>query len=274
MPNRLGIVAGGGALPGLVARECRDRGREAFILALVDHAEPEVVGAWPHAWVRLGAFATAIRSLREAGVGEIVLAGRVRRPSLPELRPDARAARLLSGGALARGDDGLLSAVIRALETEEGFRVLSLREAAAGLLAGEGRLGRRDAGDEDRADMVRGRTVLQALSPVDVGQAVVVQDRVVLGIEAIEGTDRLILRCAGLKREGRAPVLVKTAKVGQDRRADLPAVGAATMAACREAGFGGVAVEAGGCVLIDPEATVAAADEGGLFLVGMDPQAA
>ena len=265
----LGIVAGGGALPGYIATRCREQGREVFILALEQHADPDVVGPWPHAWVRLGAAATAIGKFRDMGVSEIVMAGPVRRPSLAELRPDGRMLRFLARGALSAGDDGLLSAVVKTLEQEEGFRVISVHEAAGGLLAREGVMGAHQPTEDDRADIARGIAVLDALARADVGQAAVVQAALVLGIEAIEGTDALFRRCGELRRDAKKPVLVKFAKTGQDRRVDLPTIGEGTVAACAAAGFSGIAVEAGGCLMVDRDATIAAADAAGLFLVGM-----
>jgi len=271
MPTRLGIVAGGGVLPGFIARTCRDQGREVFIIALEQQADPDVVSPWPHAWVRMGAPGTAIGHLREAGVQEIVLAGPVRRPSLAELRPDGRALRFLARGALARGDDGLLSTVVRVLEEEEGFRIVSVQDIIGGILAHAGTFGRLVPSEADLADIERGRVVLAALGAVDVGQAVVVQAGVVLGIEAIEGTDSLIVRSGTLRLEAKAPVLVKLAKVSQDRRIDLPTIGTTTVEHCHQSGFAGIAVEAGGCIVVDREATAARADAAGLFIVGVSP---
>jgi len=258
-------------LPGYIAARCKEQGRDVFIVALKQHADPAVVEAWPHAWVRLGAAADSIRHFREAGVEEIVMAGPVRRPSLAELRPDARMMRFLARGALKAGDDGLLSAVVQTLEQDEGFRIVSVQDVAGGLLARKGTLGGLEPGEEDRADIARGMAVLAALGQSDVGQAVVIQAGVVLGIEAIEGTDALIHRCGALKRSAKGPVLVKLAKSGQEQRVDLPTIGPATIAGCRDAGFAGIAIEAGRTLVVDRDATIADADAAGLFLVGVLP---
>lgn len=267
MPPKLGIVAGGGALPACLARRAAGQGREVFVLALENHAAGEALGGFPHAWVRLGAAGRALALLREAGVEEVVLAGSVRRPSLAELRPDARTAALLARGALRRGDDGLLRTVIEALEGE-GFRVLGAQEIAGGLLAPGGSLGRHRPGAEARADIARGAEVLAALGRVDIGQAVAVQAGVVLAVEAAEGTDGLIARAAGLRRQGPGPVLVKMAKPGQENRADLPAIGPNTLRALAGGGFAGVAVEAGRCLLLERDRVVCLADRAELFVEG------
>jgi DUF1009 family protein len=124
-----------------------------------------------------------------------------------------------------------------------------------------------------RADIARGVAVARTLGALDVGQAVVVQHGVVLGVEAIEGTDRLLERCALLRGDGPGGVLVKLAKPGQERRVDLPTIGVETIARAAKAGLRGIAAEAGGTLIVDKDAVIAAADAGGLFVVGIDPAA-
>ncbi|MBC6439422.1 MAG: UDP-2,3-diacylglucosamine diphosphatase LpxI [Rhodospirillales bacterium] len=269
MPPKLGIVAGGGMLPGYLARTALSQGREVFVLALERHADPAVVEPFPHVWLRLGAAGKALEAFRDAGVEEVVLAGSVRRPSLAEIRPDARAARFLMRGVLGRGDDSVLGAIVEALEKEEGLRVVGVDGIAGGFLAAEGLVSARAPTEEEQADIQRGIDVLRTTGAADVGQSVVIQQGLVLGIEAIEGTDGLIRRTQALQREGPQPVLVKMAKPGQERRVDLPTIGPDTIAACRESGLAGLAVEAGNCLVVERKAVVQMVDDGGLFLIGL-----
>jgi len=269
MAARLGVVAGGGELPLRVIEAARALARPVFVLALEGIADQAVVADAPHAWVRLGAAGEGFRLLREAGVEEVVLAGSVRRPSLASLRPDWRAAKFFARvGLRALGDDGLLRAVIAELEGE-GFRVVSVETLIGDALAPEGVLGACAPSQEDEADIARGLEAARALGRLDVGQAAVVQQGLVLGVEAIEGTDALIARCGDMLREGKGPVLVKIAKPGQERRADLPTIGPRTVALAADAGFAGIAVEAGSTILIDRAALVALADERSLFVAGI-----
>ncbi len=265
---RLGILAGRGELPGLIAAACRARGQDVFIIAFEGHAEARVVEGAPHAWCRLGAGGAALERLKTEGVTELVMAGGIRRPSLAELRPDLRTARFFAKvGIGALGDDGLLSAVIRELEVE-GFRVVGIDSMLAELLAPLGNLTRAVPDAAADADIARAFAVVRALGALDVGQAVVVQQGLVLGVEAIEGTDALLVRAGALRREGPGGVLVKARKPGQERRADLPVVGPATVEGAAAAGLRGIAVEAGSTLLLDRAAIVAAADRLGLFVVG------
>ncbi len=269
MAARLGILAGGGALPARLIEACRASSRPVFVLAFEGAADPAAVAAVPHAWVRLGAAGEGMRLLRENGVEELVLAGAVKRPSLAALRPDWRAARFFARISLrALGDDGLLRAVIRELEAE-GFRVVGVDSVLADALAPAGPIGKLRPDEAAEADIRRGLEVARALGALDIGQAVVVQQGLVLGVEAVEGTDAMVARCGALRREGDGGVLVKIAKPGQERRVDLPAIGPDTVRAVAAAGFAGIAVEAGSAVLIDRTAIADTADAAGLFVVGI-----
>lgn len=270
--DSLGIIAGGGELPARVADAARATGRGVFIVALEGFADAATLAPYPHRVVRLGAAGRILATLRERHCRDVVLIGTVRRPSVLDMRPDMEGARLLRrvGRAIFAGDDRLLSTVIQILG-EEGFRVIGAHEVLAGILAPAGLLTRATADDGALADIARGIAVARAIGEVDVGQGCVVQQGVVLAVEAIEGTDAMLARCASLARAGAGGVLVKLVKPGQERRADLPTIGIDTVRAARLAGLRGIAFEAQGVMLADREATVAAADEAGLFLLGLDP---
>ncbi len=188
MAVKLGIVAGGGELPARLVEVCRANGREIFVLAFEGQTEPATVEGVDHAWVRLGHSGPALEALRGAGVEDLVLIGPVKRPSVSELGFDLRSARFLARvGAGGLGDDGLLSAVIRALE-KEGFHVVGVDDLLSDLLAPVGPLGAHRPDAQAEGDITRGIAVARALGEVDVGQAVVVQQGIVLGVEAVEGS--------------------------------------------------------------------------------------
>jgi hypothetical protein len=269
MAVKLGIFAGGGELPLRIIEACRASERAVFVLAFEGAADPAVASGVPHAWVRLGAAGEALRLLREHGVEEVVFAGGVKRPSLLSLRPDWRAAKFFARvGYRALGDDGLLSAVIREFESE-GFRVIGADDILGSALAPLGPLGRHRPDAQAEDDIAVGFRIVRALGVLDIGQAAVVQQGLVLGVEAIEGTDALIARCAALHREGPGGVLIKAPKPGQERRADLPTIGRRTVEAAASAGLRGIAIEAGASLVLDRAALVAAADRTGLFVVGI-----
>jgi len=241
-----------------------------FVLGFAGAADPEHFREVPHATIRLGAAAEGLRILRENGVEELVMAGPVRRPSLASLMPDWRAAKFFARiGLRALGDDGLLSAIIKELEVE-GFRVVGVDSVLGGLIAPKGPVGCIEPDQQANLDIARGLEGVRALGALDVGQAAVVQQGLVLGVEAVDGTDALIARAGELRREGPGGVLVKLAKPGQERRADLPTIGVRTVEACARAGLRGIAIEAGASLIVDRAAVAAAADDAGLFVIGVE----
>lgn len=266
----LGIIAGGGRLPAQLAESCEAMQRPYFVIAFEGYANLGDLRHAPHAVVRLGAVGEALSHLRQAGATEVVLAGSIRRPSFATLRPDLTGARLLArlSAAFFSGDDALLRAVVRFLE-DEGFRVIGVSDVISALLAGEGVLGKIRPDAHAKKDIARGLEVVRALGALDIGQAAIVENGFVLGVEAAEGTDALIARCAALKRETKAGVLVKARKSGQEMRADLPAIGPGTVETLAEYGFSGIALEAGGGIILDKDMTISKADALGLFIVGV-----
>lgn len=267
--KKLGIIAGGGSLPRQLIDHCRREGRPFALVCLKDFAVPDIIGDEPCLWIRMGEAGRAVKYFKENGVEEIVMIGPVRRPSLFQLRPDWWTAKFLVRiGFRALGDDNLLTSVIHYIEAE-GFKIIGIHEIMADILANEGVFGKFEPDEQARADIEHGIKIALGLGALDVGQSVVVQQGIVLGVEAVEGTDALIRRCGELKRPGPGGVLVKTKKPEQEQRADLPTIGVMTVVNVHAAGLCGIAVQAGKTLVADRQAVVKKADELGIFIVGV-----
>ncbi|MDX1974347.1 MAG: UDP-2,3-diacylglucosamine diphosphatase LpxI [Rickettsiales bacterium] len=268
--NALGIVAGSGALPRQLIEACRINGRPVFVIGFERITDPQTLQNVPHATVRLGAVGDALSYLRQAQATDIVFAGRVQRPSMTSLMPDATGARMLAhiGTAFFAGDDALLRRIVSFLE-KEGFRVVGSEDILTTLVTPEGVMGTITPDDRERADIMFGMQIAKKLGELDIGQAVVVENGYVLGVEAAEGTDALIKRCGFLKKTEKGGVLVKVKKPTQDSRVDLPAIGIETIERASEAGLRGIAVETGGSLILEQEKVVKRANELGLFLIGI-----
>ena len=267
---KLGIIAGGGTAPGFLATTCRKLGRDFYLFCLEGQAEPDLGKDFPHLWLPLGAASKLKAAIAEHKIEELVMIGRVRRPSFFEIKPDALAFKILAKiGMNALGDDALLTGIGKAMEEETGVRVIGVQDVLAEWLTPAGQLGALAPDEDAQKDIARGIEIARALGTLDIGQAVVVQQGIVLGVEAIEGTDALIARSAGLKRGGPGGVLVKVAKPQQDNRFDLPTVGPGTVTAAAAAGLRGIALEAKRSLLLEREKTLAEADKTGLFVVGI-----
>lgn len=277
-PAALVLVAGAGRLPELVAGSLDRAGRPYRILAIRGFAE-RAMRARAAATVDLLDIAGILAVLKRWGPVSVVPAGGVSRPN-PAAILNAAAAlrnrealRAISGG----GDDRLLRGALALLE-ENGHGVVGVHEVAPDLLSPAGVMGRHRPDAAAAVSIAAGQAFLGALSPHDVGQAAVLAGQRALAVEGPEGTDRMLARVRSLARRplglGRAQagiVLVKLAKVGQDLRVDLPAIGPRTVANAAAAGCAGLAVQARFTLIIDRPATIAAADRAGLFLVGLDP---
>lgn len=266
----LGILAGGGELPARLVEACKAEGRPYFIIGFEGAVDEALLAGEPHARVRLGAIGESLHYLHEAGAKELVMAGQLKRPSLATLRPDGTGAKLLArlGKSFFSGDNSLLSAVVDYLE-EEGFRVIGADDVLKDLLAPPGLLGRISPSKEAQKDIEVGVRIGHAVGELDIGQSVIIQQGYVLGVEAAEGTDELIARCGPLRRNApHGGVLVKVKKPTQERRVDLPTIGKQTVENVAAAGFAGIAVEAGGVLILDRKGVALKADALGVFVLG------
>ena len=266
--GRLGIIAGAGTLPKELIDACRRDQRDFFVLGIEKHADPAFLADAPHQYVRLGQTGTSIAILKKNNVDTVVMAGAVRRPTLSEMRPDWRTIQVFARlGSRALGDDALLRAVSAELESE-GFRVVGVQDIEPALITPPKTLTAFTPLPDHMADIEYGIRVTKVLGQMDVGQAAVVQQGIVLGLEAVEGTDALLDRCRSVRRKGRGGVLVKSCKPQQDKRADLPTIGIRTVRKAYEAGLVGIAVEAGSTIILGRQDVVEAANRLGLFIHG------
>jgi len=275
MPESLGIIAGGGDLPRAVAESARESGRSIFVVALEGSAQGWVKG-FPHVWVGLGQTGKAFRALKDAGCTTVLLVGQVERPKFASIKLDAKSVLLAPRviAAALKGDDALLRALVELFE-REGFRAVSASEAAPSLVVQTGPVGRLKPDATHETDIALGFKVVRALGSLDVGQAAIVCNGLTLSVEAAEGTDAMIARVADLPEHVRGTVgkrrgvLVKAPKPIQDRKTDLPVIGIRTITNAAQVGLAGIAVEAGGALVVDRGVVAAAADKAGLFVVGV-----
>ncbi len=267
----VGLVAGQGGLPVHLARRLAAAGR-AVVLAAMEGAPVDNPDGLPCIRYRVERLGGLFAELRRAGVEELVFAGAVRRPKLDLTALDFTTMRLAPQimKALKGGDDGTLRAVLAIFEGE-GFTVRAAHEIAPELLPPAGVMTVARPSEADRKDAARAARIVEAMSAVDVGQGVVVAQGLALAVEALPGTDAMLAQLAeggDLRPDpaGARGVLFKGPKLGQDRRVDLPVIGAATVVCAARAGLAGIAVEAGGVMLLDRDRIVAEADAAGLFL--------
>lgn len=280
--DRVAIVAGSGRLPVNVAEGLRAGGQHPLVVLIEGEADTNSgLEDFDHRAMRLEEAGDLLGVLKRQGITHVVLAGGIgRRPNIRSYKISlgllAALPRLIRG--LKRGDDGLLKLLIAHIEAA-GIKVVGAHEIVPDLLATEGTMTRTQPLADDWRDLDAARRAALAIGALDVGQAAVSINGRVIALEGIEGTDGLLLRTKDLRSHGRVAnlkrgVVVKCAKPGQELRADLPAIGPATVETAHAAGLAGIGVEAGRSLVLDWTDVVEKADAYGMFVVGLKPEAA
>jgi UDP-2,3-diacylglucosamine hydrolase len=268
----LTIIAGGGTVPAYVAAAAVKAGRPVFVVGIKGEADP-AIAAFPHEfldWGQLGRLDEILSSQRGR---DLVFVGSVRtRPDFKGISLDLATMRSLKDilAIVIGGDNDVLSGAIRFFE-KRGMRVVGAHEVATDLVVAAGPLGRIRPARAARRDIEAALRAARAIGAIDAGQAAVAVNGRIVALEAAEGTDAMLARCAALARSGPGGVLVKLVKPAQDRRADLPTIGPGSVGAAAVAGLRGIAFAAGATLLADRAAAIDAADKAGLFLLGLDP---
>jgi len=265
---RYGLIAGNGRFPLLALESARRLGHDVTVIAIQEEASKEVEALAPRChWLSLGQLGKLIDILKAEGITEVAMCGQVKHAKIfSSIRPDWRLAKLLASLPW-KNTDGLIGGVVKVLESE-GIHLRDSTELLKPMLATAGAMTRRKPSKEETADMEYGRKVADALSGFDVGQSVAVCERACVALEAMEGTDAMLRRAAGLVN-GRPMTLVKAARRREHLLFDVPVVGLETIPVMRETGTTALAVEAGRTLMLDREKMMEAADEAGIAVVGM-----
>jgi DUF1009 family protein len=269
MGETIGIIAGEGRFPFLVAEQASARGLSVAAAAFSgfsDGSLAEQVDSFRE--MKLGQLAKLFDFFKKNGVDKVVFAGGISKPRALDIRPDFRAMRMLLKAG-TKGDDALLRSVASELEAE-GMPVVSPLDIVPELGTPEGLLGRRRPKSHEWQDLRYGWECAAELGRWDIGQALMVRSRMIVAVEAMEGTDAMIRR--GGELAGRGGVVVKVCKPSQDRRLDLPAVGIDTIRTMAEAGATCLGVAAGESLFFDREEAVAQADRAGISVMGLNAE--
>lgn len=267
--KKLGIFAGGGQVPFRLVAACQAQGIEPFILGVKGQTDAALMDLARHSWIRVGAAGQLMAALRAEGMRDLVMIGKIHRPSLWDIRPDWTAAKILARiGYRALGDDGLLSALRRELE-REGFTLHGVHIFCPDLLARDGFYGPVRPSSAQEADIALGLKASQDLGAKDIGQAVAVQAGKILAMEGADGTNAVLRRAGPLRaREGHGPILVKTCKPQQDRDLDLPTIGPNTLEIAYSYGFSGIVVQAGASLVVEAKTIEERAEAYNMFVMG------
>ena len=240
---------------------------ELFIVALIGETDPLLIENLPHIWIHIGEIGKAIDAMKEAQIKQVVFVGSLQKPDLLSLKVDMMGAKLLAKITKDQlfGDNSILSSITKFLESHE-FKVIGVHEILQDLVVKESNFTILQPNQQDQLDIELAERVVKELGALDVGQGAIVQNGVVLGVEAIEGTDALIKRCGELKRTSNGGVLFKASKPGQELRMDLPTIGFATIMNMDKAGFKGIVIEAERAIFLDQQEVIEFANERHMFV--------
>jgi DUF1009 family protein len=264
--KRIGLIAGDGRFPIIFADNVRRLGFTVSAIAHVGTTLPELESYVEQIhWLKIGQFGKALAALKQDGVGQAVMLGGIKKTNVfTTLRPDIRALAIFSRLKHWK-DDAILRAVAGELE-REGIEILDSTFGLQDILAEEGYLTSKKPSKKEVEDIQFGWETLETLGMLDIGQCVVVKNRVIVSVEAVEGTDEAITR--GGKLGGKGAVVIKRTKPGQDLRFDLPAIGPQTIQTMVSVQATVLAIEAGRTVIIDREDVLSQANEAGISIVG------
>lgn len=265
--GKIGVIAGGGQFPLLFIEAARNLGKDAIVIGFRGETADEVIeAADSYCWVKLGQLGKVIRFFKENNVAEAVFLGTITKTRMfRDVFFDLKGLSLWKK-IDRRNDDAILRAIAAVLE-DEGITVIESTRYLQDLLFPTGVLTKKKPNRNQHEDIVYGWKMAKAIGKLDVGQCVVVRDRTVLAVEAIDGTDATILRGGSLGKEN--VVVVKVHKPGQDFRFDLPATGVQTVKTLIQAKGSVLAVEAGKSLLFDAAEVKELADKNGIIIVGV-----
>ncbi|MCC6542883.1 MAG: UDP-2,3-diacylglucosamine diphosphatase LpxI [Nitrospirae bacterium] len=264
---KLGIIAGDGRFPVIIADAARKSGYTIISIAHTGLTSPEIENASDRVyWTKLGQLSSLINILKKEGVTEAIMAGGVsKRLMFTNIMPDIKALALLTR-LKDRKDDTILRAIAGQLE-KDGIKVNSATSYIKSILADKGTLTKKGPKAEEWEDIRFGVNMAKEIGRLDIGQCVIVKNRAVIAVEAVEGTDETILRGGRLANGG--AVVVKVCKPDQDTRFDLPTVGPTTIRSMIEIRAGVLAIEAGLTIMIDKDEMLMSADKAGISVVGI-----
>lgn len=274
--RKLGVLAGGGALPVAIVDACRQSKKPYHILPIEGSADKAWLAEHPHDWIQFGTMKRTLGILNTQGCDAIVMIGNVGRPNFRSLKVDLLGARLLPKviAASRAGDDALLRCLVEQFE-KFGLKVLGADDIVESLVVREECLTKTHPSEVNRADIEKALEIARVIGNLDIGQGAIVCRGVVLAVEAAEGTDKMLERCAALppnirgsitERDG---VLVKAKKPKQEHRTDLPVLGVETIERASRAGLAGIAIEANNALILERESVIDRANQLGLFVIGV-----
>jgi DUF1009 family protein len=268
--TKYGLIAGNGRFPFMVLESARERNVDMVVAAIKEEAFPEIESCgYPVHWLGLGQLGKLIRVFQEAGVSRAIMAGQVKHVQIfGSALPDLTMIKMLAS-LKHKSTDALIGAVAKVLE-DAGIQLQDSTEFLKPHMAAEGLMTRRGLSKHEQADLDFGRPIAHRIALMDIGQTIVVRDRAVVAVEAMEGTDATIRR-AGELAGGKDLTVIKSSKPRQDMRFDVPVIGPSTMQTMAEAGATALVLDAHRTLVVDRPRLLETAEARNIAIIGLPP---
>ena len=267
--RKLGIIAGDGDLPIQIINECKRQKKDFIVILINGHGKEISKNYNPEYIMNLSKIGKAIKFAKTSNITDLVMAGRIKRPPLKDMLPDIWTAKFLTKyGGRIKGDNSVLTNLAKELE-KEGFNILAPENFILKSLCPKGILGNHRPTVENKKDIEIGFKIAKNIGRNDIGQSLIIQNGLVLTVEAAEGTDSMIARSKTLKKGDSGAIFIKVIKPGQDERLDRPVIGINTIKYIHKSGLDGMALEANSVIILNLNEVINYADSNNLFIIGI-----
>ncbi|MBD1147670.1 UDP-2,3-diacylglucosamine diphosphatase LpxI [Pelagibacterales bacterium SAG-MED31] len=264
--SKIGIISGGGKLPVLIGRNLLKKNYDVTFFVIKDTFNKKIYSNLKTIEIELNSIKKIFNILEENKINKIILAGNIARPSLKDVNFDFETIKFAKKLLLnKKGDNELLIAITKLFQ-DKGFQYLDWKDYCPELFSNNNKLTIKIPSTEANLNLSKGLKIFKNYGNLDIGQSLIVQNEIVLGLEAAEGTDKLIIRCHELKKKGDKGILIKASKYNQSNILDIPTIGAQTLQLLINNDYEGVFIEKNNCLIIDKDETISLANSANLFI--------
>ena len=268
--SKIGILAGGGKLPRLIGENLIKLGNSVIYFCIKPYAQESNYNGCNINIIKLESLSKIVKLLKVNLIEKIIMAGYVKRPSLKEIKFDFHTLKFIKNYALQpKGDDKLLFTIAHFFENE-GFEFMDWKNTCKELFINQDYLTKIKPDKISLENLKKGLDIFKSIGMIDLSQSIIIQNNLVLGIEAAEGTDELIRRCYKYKKKGDKGILIKLSKYNQDTRFDIPVIGLNTVKLIKKYDFKGIFLENKNCIILEKENVIDYCNINLLFIAGIN----
>ncbi len=263
--NKYGLIAGGGELPIIIYNSLRKNNLDVFVIGIKNNFK-KVNSIKNYEEVKIGSLSKIFKILNKQNINKLIFAGSIKRPSISELSLDLKAIEFLRMNKIeSLGDDNLLKKISKYFEKYK-YEFVSLSNICPDLFSAKKFLTTTKPSKIAYENLKKGKSIFKIFGKADVGQSMIIQNKIIMGLEAVEGTNDLIKRCFKYKRKGDKGILLKLKKINQDLRFDLPAIGINTLKQIKKYDYEGVFIEKNYCIIINKNKVIEYANKNKIFI--------